>query len=98
MRRNGTALLAECFSSSDDFIFQLNENDGHKKDLPPQHIQCFACPQCFFLFTKRDECLQHMSGKKHFLQVYKLLGTLLLSVLCVLFIPCDNFSLQCEMI
>ncbi|XP_066850877.1 E3 SUMO-protein ligase ZNF451 isoform X2 [Anser cygnoides] len=58
---------------TDHLLSKLNENDGHKKDLPPQHIQCFACPQCFFLFTKRDECLQHMSGKKHFLQVYKLL-------------------------
>ncbi|NXD81141.1 ZN451 ligase, partial [Halcyon senegalensis] len=53
------------------FLFQLNENDGHKKDLPPQHIQCFACPSCFRLFTKSDECLQHMSEKKHFLQVSK---------------------------
>ncbi|NWS65729.1 ZN451 ligase, partial [Crotophaga sulcirostris] len=52
-------------------LFQLNENDGHKKDLPPQHIQCFACPNCFLLFAKRDECLHHMSGKNHCLQVSK---------------------------
>ncbi|KFP75087.1 Zinc finger protein 451, partial [Acanthisitta chloris] len=54
------------------FLFQLNENDGHKNDLPPQHIQCFACPKCFLLFTKREECSQHMSVKNHFLQVSKL--------------------------
>ncbi|NXY87290.1 ZN451 ligase, partial [Alcedo cyanopectus] len=54
------------------FLFQLNENDGHKEDLPPQHIQCFACPSCFLLFTKSAECLQHMSEKNHFLQVSKL--------------------------
>uniref|UniRef100_A0A8C8BTI8 Zinc finger protein 451 n=1 Tax=Otus sunia TaxID=257818 RepID=A0A8C8BTI8_9STRI len=59
---------------SDHLLSKLNENDGHKKDLPPQHIQCFACPNCFLLFTKRDECLQHMSGKNHFLQVSKLTG------------------------
>uniref|UniRef100_A0A8C4VF27 Zinc finger protein 451 n=1 Tax=Falco tinnunculus TaxID=100819 RepID=A0A8C4VF27_FALTI len=57
---------------SDHLLSKLNENDGHKKDLPPQHIQCFACPDCFLLFTKRDECLQHMSGKNHFVQVSKL--------------------------
>ncbi|XP_076189093.1 E3 SUMO-protein ligase ZNF451 [Aptenodytes patagonicus] len=57
---------------SDHLLSKLNENDGHKKDLPPQHIQCFACPNCFLLFTNRDECLQHMSGKNHFLQVSKL--------------------------
>ncbi|NXW84610.1 ZN451 ligase, partial [Alopecoenas beccarii] len=54
------------------FLFQLNENDGHKKDLPAQHIPCFACPKCFLLFSKREECLQHMSGNNHFLQVSKL--------------------------
>ncbi|XP_068255816.1 E3 SUMO-protein ligase ZNF451-like isoform X1 [Nyctibius grandis] len=57
---------------SDHLLSKLNENDGHKKDLPPQHIPCFACPNCFLLFTKRDECLQHMSRKNHFLQVSKL--------------------------
>ncbi|KAM9240830.1 E3 SUMO-protein ligase ZNF451 [Leptosomus discolor] len=57
---------------SDHLLSKLDENDGHKKDLPPQHIQCFACPNCFLLFTKRDECLQHMSEKNHFLQVSKL--------------------------
>ncbi|KAM6324543.1 E3 SUMO-protein ligase ZNF451 [Aegotheles albertisi] len=56
---------------SDHLLSKLNENDGHKKGLPPQHIQCFACPNCFLLFTHRDECLQHMSGKNHFLQVSK---------------------------
>ncbi|XP_009997501.1 PREDICTED: zinc finger protein 451 [Chaetura pelagica] len=57
---------------SDHLLSKPNENDGHKKDLPPQHIQCFACPKCFLLFAKRDGCLQHMSVKKHFLQVPKL--------------------------
>ncbi|KFV10476.1 Zinc finger protein 451, partial [Tauraco erythrolophus] len=70
---NALACVICCkrFSTSQQynyFVFQLNENDGHKKDLPPQHIQCFACPNCFLLFTKRDECLQHMSGKNHFHQ------------------------------
>ncbi|NWX97741.1 ZN451 ligase, partial [Nothoprocta ornata] len=54
------------------FVFQLNEHDGHKKDLPPQLIQCYACPSCFLLFTRRDECLQHMSAKNHFLHFFKL--------------------------
>ncbi|XP_009871660.1 PREDICTED: zinc finger protein 451 [Apaloderma vittatum] len=56
---------------SDHLLSKLNENDGHKKDLPPQHIQCFACPVCFLLFTTTEECLQHMSEKNHFLQVSK---------------------------
>ncbi|NXW08113.1 ZN451 ligase, partial [Fregetta grallaria] len=76
---NAVACVICCkrFSTSQQynhFLFQLNENDGHKKDLPPQHIPCFACPKCFLLFTKRDECLQHMSGENHFLQVSKLNG------------------------
>ncbi|XP_071404598.1 E3 SUMO-protein ligase ZNF451 isoform X2 [Pithys albifrons albifrons] len=57
---------------SDHLLSKLNENDGHKKGLPPQHIQCFACPKCFLLFTKSEECLQHMSGKNHFLHVPEL--------------------------
>ncbi|NXL83766.1 ZN451 ligase, partial [Alectura lathami] len=60
------------FQQYNDFILQLKENDGHEKDLPPQHVQCFACPQCFLLFTRRDECLQHMSRQNHFLQLSKL--------------------------
>uniref|UniRef100_A0A8V0XC46 Zinc finger protein 451 n=1 Tax=Gallus gallus TaxID=9031 RepID=A0A8V0XC46_CHICK len=56
---------------SDHLLSKLNQNDGHEEDLPPQHIQCFACPCCFLLFTKRDECLKHMSGKNHFLQLSK---------------------------
>ncbi|NXN83127.1 ZN451 ligase, partial [Bombycilla garrulus] len=58
--------------SKDIFLFQLNENDGHKKGIPPQHIPCFACPNCFLLFTKKDECLQHMSQENHFLQASEL--------------------------
>ncbi|KFQ33980.1 Zinc finger protein 451, partial [Merops nubicus] len=74
---NAVACVICCkrFSNSQQynyFLFQLKENDGHKKDLPPQHIQCFACPTCFLLFSKSDECLQHMSEKNHFLQVSKL--------------------------
>ncbi|XP_064506363.1 E3 SUMO-protein ligase ZNF451-like isoform X7 [Pseudopipra pipra] len=69
-------ICCERFSTSqqysDHLLSKLNENDGHKKGLPPQHIQCFACPNCFLLFTKSEECLQHMSGKKHFLQVSQL--------------------------
>uniref|UniRef100_A0A8C8RGE2 Zinc finger protein 451 n=1 Tax=Pelusios castaneus TaxID=367368 RepID=A0A8C8RGE2_9SAUR len=57
---------------SDHLLSQVDENDGHKRNLPPQSIQCFACPYCFLLFSIRDECLQHMSGKNHFLQVFKL--------------------------
>uniref|UniRef100_A0A8D2NG53 C2H2-type domain-containing protein n=1 Tax=Zonotrichia albicollis TaxID=44394 RepID=A0A8D2NG53_ZONAL len=53
---------------SDHLLSKLNENDGHKKGIPPQHIQCFACPKCFLLFTKRDECVQHMSQQKHIIQ------------------------------
>ncbi|XP_077668773.1 E3 SUMO-protein ligase ZNF451 isoform X2 [Eretmochelys imbricata] len=59
---------------SDHLLSKINENDGHKRNLPPQLIQCFACPYCFLLFSIRDECLQHMSGKNHFLQVFKLSG------------------------
>ncbi|NXD16956.1 ZN451 ligase, partial [Nothocercus nigrocapillus] len=58
--------------SPNHFMFQLNENDGHRKDLPPQVIQCYACPSCFLLFTRRDECLQHMSAENHFLHFFKL--------------------------
>ncbi|XP_059698666.1 E3 SUMO-protein ligase ZNF451 isoform X2 [Haemorhous mexicanus] len=62
-------ICCEKFSTSqqysDHLLSKLNENDGHKKGIPPQHIQCFACPKCFLLFTKRDECWQHMSQQKH---------------------------------
>lgn len=89
MKRNGTPSLILCLFSRHHFILQLNQNDGHEEDLPPQHIQCFACPCCFLLFTKRDECLKHMSGKNHFLQLSKSNGALLLNVLSVLLIS-DN--------
>ncbi|XP_065537546.1 E3 SUMO-protein ligase ZNF451 [Lathamus discolor] len=59
---------------SDHLLYKLDENDGHIKDLPPQLIQCFACPDCFLLFTRREECLQHMSGENHFRQDSKLSG------------------------
>ncbi|XP_004580537.2 E3 SUMO-protein ligase ZNF451 isoform X1 [Ochotona princeps] len=47
-------------------------DDGHSSDLLPQVIQCFACPNCFLLFSSKDECLQHMSGKNHFRRSFKL--------------------------
>ncbi|XP_061316549.1 E3 SUMO-protein ligase ZNF451-like [Pezoporus flaviventris] len=59
---------------SDHLLYKLGENDGHIKDLPPQLIQCFACPDCFLLFTRKEECLQHMSGENHFHQDSKLSG------------------------
>ncbi|KAH0622058.1 hypothetical protein JD844_023981 [Phrynosoma platyrhinos] len=61
-----------CFCFIHPYPFQAHENDGHERNYPPQHIQCFACPCCFLLFSVRDECLQHMSGKNHFSQVFKL--------------------------
>nr|XP_008261294.1 E3 SUMO-protein ligase ZNF451 isoform X3 [Oryctolagus cuniculus] len=47
-------------------------DDGHSNSLLPQVIQCFACPSCFLLFSSKDECLKHMSGKNHFHQSFKL--------------------------
>ncbi|XP_053520939.1 E3 SUMO-protein ligase ZNF451 isoform X6 [Artibeus jamaicensis] len=47
-------------------------DDGHKNNLLPQIIQCFACPNCFLLFSSKEECLKHMSGKNHFYQHFKL--------------------------
>ncbi|XP_055993355.1 E3 SUMO-protein ligase ZNF451 [Sorex fumeus] len=47
-------------------------NDGHKNNLLPQIVQCFACPTCFLLFSSNDECLKHMSGKNHFHQSFQL--------------------------
>uniref|UniRef100_A0A2K6AWA7 E3 SUMO-protein ligase ZNF451 n=1 Tax=Macaca nemestrina TaxID=9545 RepID=A0A2K6AWA7_MACNE len=47
-------------------------DDGHNNNLLPQIIQCFACPNCFLLFSSKDECSKHMSGKNHFHQSFKL--------------------------
>ncbi|XP_071469393.1 E3 SUMO-protein ligase ZNF451 isoform X5 [Marmota flaviventris] len=47
------------------------EDDGHSNNLLPQVIQCFACPSCFLLFSNKDDCLKHMSGKNHFHQSFK---------------------------
>ncbi|XP_077875956.1 E3 SUMO-protein ligase ZNF451 isoform X1 [Ictidomys tridecemlineatus] len=47
------------------------EDDGHNNNLLPQVIQCFACPSCFLLFSNKDDCLKHMSGKNHFHQSFK---------------------------
>ncbi|XP_074847213.1 E3 SUMO-protein ligase ZNF451 isoform X1 [Carettochelys insculpta] len=77
---NAVACVACCsrFATSqqyrDHLLSKIDEKDGHIKNLPPQLIQCFACPYCFFLFSIRDECLQHMSRKNHFLQAFKLSG------------------------
>uniref|UniRef100_A0A8D0GQ48 Zinc finger protein 451 n=1 Tax=Sphenodon punctatus TaxID=8508 RepID=A0A8D0GQ48_SPHPU len=57
---------------SEHVLSKESQDDGHKINLPPQLIRCFACPYCFLLFSLRDECLQHMSVKKHFLQFFKL--------------------------
>ncbi|XP_018604740.2 E3 SUMO-protein ligase ZNF451 isoform X2 [Scleropages formosus] len=40
--------------------------DGHTSTLTCQMILCFACPACYLLFNIRDECLQHMAAKNHF--------------------------------
>ncbi|XP_077164188.1 E3 SUMO-protein ligase ZNF451 isoform X1 [Paroedura picta] len=57
---------------SDHCLSKANENDGHERNYPPQHIQFFACPCCFLLFNLRDECLQHMTGENHFSHSFKL--------------------------
>ncbi|KAK9411334.1 zinc finger protein [Crotalus adamanteus] len=57
---------------SGHLLSKVGENDGHERNYPPQLIQCFACPCCFLFFSIRDECLQHMSGKNHFSQAFKL--------------------------
>nr|XP_033792325.1 E3 SUMO-protein ligase ZNF451 isoform X2 [Geotrypetes seraphini] len=57
---------------SDHLLIKIERDDSHSMNLPPQVIQCFACPCCFLLFNIREECLQHMSTKKHFLHCFKL--------------------------
>ncbi|XP_054253484.1 E3 SUMO-protein ligase ZNF451 [Indicator indicator] len=57
---------------NDHLSSKLKENDGHEEHLPPQLIDCFACPSCFLLFTRREECWQHMSEKSHALQASQL--------------------------
>ncbi|XP_039176197.1 E3 SUMO-protein ligase ZNF451 isoform X2 [Crotalus tigris] len=57
---------------SGHLLSKVGKNDGHERNYPPQLIQCFACPCCFLFFSIRDECLQHMSGKNHFSQAFKL--------------------------
>ncbi|KAM9344840.1 E3 SUMO-protein ligase ZNF451 [Symphorus nematophorus] len=41
---------------------------GHSFTQTYQRIVCFACPACYLFFNLRDECLQHMSAKNHFIQ------------------------------
>ncbi|XP_018429486.1 PREDICTED: E3 SUMO-protein ligase ZNF451 [Nanorana parkeri] len=48
--------------------------DGHSQTLSPLDVQCFACPSCFLLFNKRDDCLKHMSASNHFVRGIKLNG------------------------
>lgn len=47
-------------------------DDGHSSSLPPQTVQCFACPGCFLLFSRKDDCVRHMSAKNHLHQSFKL--------------------------
>ncbi|XP_008844730.1 E3 SUMO-protein ligase ZNF451 isoform X1 [Nannospalax galili] len=56
----------------DHLFAKVAADDGHSNSLLPQIIQCFACPNCFLLFSTKDECLKHMSGKSHFHQSFKL--------------------------
>ncbi|KAM5257095.1 E3 SUMO-protein ligase ZNF451 isoform 2-T2 [Ctenodactylus gundi] len=56
----------------DHLLTKEAADDGHDTKLLPQIIQCFACPNCFLLFSNKDECLKHMSGKSHFHQSFKL--------------------------
>ncbi|XP_015218710.2 E3 SUMO-protein ligase ZNF451 isoform X1 [Lepisosteus oculatus] len=49
-----------------------SDADGHSSTLTSQPVHCFACPSCYFLFNIRDECLQHMSARNHFVQTLKL--------------------------
>ncbi|XP_075859370.1 E3 SUMO-protein ligase ZNF451 isoform X3 [Microcebus murinus] len=56
----------------DHLFAKETTDDGHNNNLLPQIIQCFACPNCFLLFSSKDECLKHMSGKNHFHQSFKL--------------------------
>ncbi|XP_073690383.1 E3 SUMO-protein ligase ZNF451 isoform X2 [Garra rufa] len=41
------------------------DTDDHSCFQSYQLIVCFACPACYLLFNTKDECLQHMSAKKH---------------------------------
>uniref|UniRef100_A0A8C6G9E1 E3 SUMO-protein ligase ZNF451 n=1 Tax=Mus spicilegus TaxID=10103 RepID=A0A8C6G9E1_MUSSI len=56
----------------DHLLSRTAAADGHSNSLLPQIIQCYACPQCFLLFSTKDECLKHMSTKNHFHQSFKL--------------------------
>lgn len=49
----------------DHLLSRTAAADGHSNSLLPQIIQCYACPQCFLLFSTKDECLKHMSTKNH---------------------------------
>ncbi|XP_048203522.1 E3 SUMO-protein ligase ZNF451 isoform X1 [Perognathus longimembris pacificus] len=56
-----------------DHLFdKVAADDTHSSSLLPQIIQCFACPSCFLLFSNKDQCLKHMSGKNHFHHSFKL--------------------------
>ncbi|XP_050982463.1 E3 SUMO-protein ligase ZNF451 isoform X1 [Labeo rohita] len=51
------------------------DTDGHSRSQSYQLIVCFACPACYLLFNSKDDCLQHMSAKKHFTQSITLCDT-----------------------
>ncbi|MBZ3886389.1 Zinc finger protein 451, partial [Sciurus carolinensis] len=56
----------------DHLFAKETADDGHHNNLLPQVIQCFACPSCYLLFSNKDDCMKHMSGKNHFHQSFKL--------------------------
>uniref|UniRef100_A0A2K6T898 E3 SUMO-protein ligase ZNF451 n=1 Tax=Saimiri boliviensis boliviensis TaxID=39432 RepID=A0A2K6T898_SAIBB len=43
-----------------DHLFDKEATDDGHNNLLPQIIQCFACPNCFLLFSSKDECLKHI--------------------------------------
>uniref|UniRef100_A0A8D2AZ20 E3 SUMO-protein ligase ZNF451 n=1 Tax=Sciurus vulgaris TaxID=55149 RepID=A0A8D2AZ20_SCIVU len=63
----------------DHLFAKETADDGHNNNLLPQVIQCFACPSCYLLFSNKDDCMKHMSGKNHFHQSFKLGGMLISS-------------------
>ncbi|XP_077438600.1 E3 SUMO-protein ligase ZNF451 isoform X2 [Vanacampus margaritifer] len=61
--------------------------EGHCMSQSYQQIVCFACPACYLLFNLRDECLQHMSAKKHFTESLPMSDTREESVLVPVPVP-----------
>ncbi|XP_042189516.1 E3 SUMO-protein ligase ZNF451 [Callorhinchus milii] len=48
------------------------DTEGHQPDLQPQIVQCYACPTCYLFFNLRDQCLQHMAKRSHFVSTHAL--------------------------